>query len=259
MLGPVDVSAFSRISKPFRINCYFSRFWRHLSPFRMNTSKSVSKQRTLSAFRMNTYEKQGRGWPVIVNQKSDKDSCPACPDPVGEEHRDEGSLFPRSRITRSGNATVNADFEFQFSSFFERRVTSIRHRAALPPEIQMGNDVEQDQGEGHDARDDAEPREHEPAFVPARRRRGYSKHEVQPPEYSCQEFDHDAPEEMRRNGGNSVRHRTVGAKRRRWKSSPNARVRRGPNWRGGRRLRTCSHKSQAAQRWEKGRRARRHT
>src|SRR5258708_4480389 len=140
-----------------------------LSAFRMNTYKSVSKQTTLSMFRMNSYEKQGRGWPVIVNQESDKDSCP-------EEHRDEGSLFPRSRITRSGNATVNADFEFQFSSFFERRLTSIRHRAALPPERRMRNDVEQDQGEGDDARDDAEPREHEPAFVPARRRRGYSKH-----------------------------------------------------------------------------------
>ena len=38
----------------------------HLSTFRMNTSKSVSKQRTLTCFRMNTYVKQGRGWPVIV-------------------------------------------------------------------------------------------------------------------------------------------------------------------------------------------------
>src|SRR5260370_26913023 len=88
-----------------------------------------------------------------------------------------------------------------------RRITSIRHRAALPPEVQMRNDVEQDQGEGDDARDDAEPREHEPAFVLARRRRGYAKHEVEPPEYLCQEFDHDAPEEMRSNGGNSLRHR----------------------------------------------------
>src|SRR5882762_9186098 len=30
--------------------------------FRINTSKSVSKQRTLSSFRMNTFEKQGGGW-----------------------------------------------------------------------------------------------------------------------------------------------------------------------------------------------------
>jgi hypothetical protein len=52
----------------------------------MNTSKSVSKQRALTIFRMNTYEKGGRGWPVIVNQESVKDSCP-------EKHRDEGSLL----------------------------------------------------------------------------------------------------------------------------------------------------------------------
>jgi hypothetical protein len=38
---------------------------------------------------MNTYEKQGEGYPVIVNQESHKDSCPACNDLVGEELRDE--------------------------------------------------------------------------------------------------------------------------------------------------------------------------
>ncbi len=32
-----------------------------LTPFRINTCKSVSKQRTLTSFRMNTYEKQGEG------------------------------------------------------------------------------------------------------------------------------------------------------------------------------------------------------
>ena len=63
-------------TKPFRINSHFAQFWRHLSSFRINTFKSVSKQRTLSTFRMNTFEKRGRGWPVIVNQESDKDSCP---------------------------------------------------------------------------------------------------------------------------------------------------------------------------------------
>src|SRR6266478_2192789 len=32
-----------------------------VSPFRMNTCKSVSKQRTLTTFRINTYEKRGEG------------------------------------------------------------------------------------------------------------------------------------------------------------------------------------------------------
>ena len=41
-----------------------AQFLCNISPFRINTCKSVSKQRTLTAFRMNTYEKQGgRGVP----------------------------------------------------------------------------------------------------------------------------------------------------------------------------------------------------
>src|SRR5258706_10542255 len=36
-----------------------------LSTFRMNTCKSVSKQRTLSPFRMNTYAKTGEGGPPL--------------------------------------------------------------------------------------------------------------------------------------------------------------------------------------------------
>jgi hypothetical protein len=41
--------------------------WASASPFRMNTCKSVSKQRTLSSFRMNTYEKPGgRGTPYWI-------------------------------------------------------------------------------------------------------------------------------------------------------------------------------------------------
>src|SRR5713226_4042020 len=74
--------------KPFRSNSFriityknrhFARFWHRLSPFRINTSKGVSKQRTLSIFRMNTYEKQGEGGPVIVNQKHDLSSARKLP------------------------------------------------------------------------------------------------------------------------------------------------------------------------------------
>src|SRR5713226_7761593 len=70
-------------SNSFIINTYknrhFARFWHHLSPFRIDTSKGVSKQRTLSIFRMNTYEKQGEGEPVIVNQKHDLSSARKLP------------------------------------------------------------------------------------------------------------------------------------------------------------------------------------
>src|SRR5713226_6150594 len=65
-------------SNSFRIITYkhshFPHFCDHLILFRINNYKSISKQRTLSIFRMNTYEKQGRGWPVIVNQKHDVSS-----------------------------------------------------------------------------------------------------------------------------------------------------------------------------------------
>src|SRR5260370_29034469 len=47
----------------------FAQFWCNATPFRINTSKSVSKQTTLPLFRMNTYEKTG-GWgarPQTVN------------------------------------------------------------------------------------------------------------------------------------------------------------------------------------------------
>src|SRR6266849_301339 len=51
---------------PFRMNsCHgkppFAQFWCNVSPFRINTCKSASKQTTLTPFRMNTYEKTGGG------------------------------------------------------------------------------------------------------------------------------------------------------------------------------------------------------
>src|SRR5260370_14102689 len=51
-------------------NPHFAQFWCNVSPFRINTSKSVSKQTTLSPFRINTYEKQGEGGgsPQTVNR-----------------------------------------------------------------------------------------------------------------------------------------------------------------------------------------------
>src|SRR6266850_2454770 len=80
--------------------------------------------------------------------------------------------------------------------------------AALLPEVEKGNEVEQDHTEGDEAREDAEPGEHERALVLAGRRRGDSKHEVESPEYFCEKLDHGAPAEMRSDGGSSVRHRS---------------------------------------------------
>src|SRR5216684_7877906 len=36
-----------------------AQFWCNVTPFKINTCKSVSKQKTLTPFRMNTYEKRG--------------------------------------------------------------------------------------------------------------------------------------------------------------------------------------------------------
>jgi hypothetical protein len=49
---------------------------RSSNSFRMNTCKSVSKQTTLTHFRMNTYEKS-RGWGVLLlTRNPKKDFCP---------------------------------------------------------------------------------------------------------------------------------------------------------------------------------------
>src|SRR5216683_2950731 len=55
----------------FRINTswgrqYYAQSWCNINPFRINTCKSVSKQTTLTPFRMNTYEKTGGGEGQLV-------------------------------------------------------------------------------------------------------------------------------------------------------------------------------------------------
>src|SRR5260370_23913574 len=47
-----------------------AQFCWYLSPFRMNTSKSVSKQRTLTTFGMNTYQNHAARNPLILHPQS---------------------------------------------------------------------------------------------------------------------------------------------------------------------------------------------
>jgi hypothetical protein len=56
-----------------------------VNPFRINTCKSVSKQRTLTTFRINTYEKQGEGAKAqgVWGRDPPFSVLGACPDPVG--------------------------------------------------------------------------------------------------------------------------------------------------------------------------------
>ena len=68
---PFEINTCKAVSKQttltvFRINTswgrpHFAQFWCNLTSFKINTCKSVSKQMTLTSFRMNTYEKTGGG------------------------------------------------------------------------------------------------------------------------------------------------------------------------------------------------------
>ena len=71
----------------FRINAdlersHFAQFWCNVTQFRINTCKTVSKQTTLTSFRINTYEKT-RGWgappcgnPSLATRRSPLHSSP---------------------------------------------------------------------------------------------------------------------------------------------------------------------------------------
>jgi hypothetical protein len=69
--------------KPFKTNTYEAcPIISALTPFRINTSGSVHSKALYPLLKSTLLKNRGRGWPVIVNQKSGKDFCP-------EEHRDE--------------------------------------------------------------------------------------------------------------------------------------------------------------------------
>src|SRR5216684_172920 len=65
LIGTLQVFILNNL-KPFRMNKitkspHFAQFWCTVTPFRINTCRSVSKQTILTSFRINTYEKQGEG------------------------------------------------------------------------------------------------------------------------------------------------------------------------------------------------------
>jgi hypothetical protein len=59
--APRNRAASLAIKQPLFLRLKAANRSAKLSPFRINTCKSVSKQRTLTAFRINTYEKQVEG------------------------------------------------------------------------------------------------------------------------------------------------------------------------------------------------------
>src|SRR3979490_3275075 len=63
-------------TNPFRINTCRNGKHTTLTIFRINTCKSVSKQRTLTSFRMNTYEKHTGGWVLWLTRCLEGDFQP---------------------------------------------------------------------------------------------------------------------------------------------------------------------------------------
>src|SRR5260370_11807481 len=116
---------------PFRLNtCHgeprFAQFLCNVSPFRINTCKSVSKQMTLTPFRINTYEKTG-GWGALLGFER-SNLFPAVEFIL---------LFNRFRNTCK-SAQRNQEFgeggtnDKKKSSSFERRDSRAGSRSRLP-------------------------------------------------------------------------------------------------------------------------------
>ena len=88
--------------------------WRFLCPplstFRMNTCKSVSKQSTLTTFRMNTYAKQGEGGGVVDLVfstlrslfRSQRSLCCAFSASASDKRREQSCRISRSHAGRFG-------------------------------------------------------------------------------------------------------------------------------------------------------------
>src|SRR5260370_10663854 len=82
----------------FRMNTFcgsprFAQFWCNLTPFRINTCKSVSKQTTLSPFRMNTGSVDILG--IIAMREIDKEALVVFSDEAGGTMAEVGLLpFP---------------------------------------------------------------------------------------------------------------------------------------------------------------------
>src|SRR5260370_12838096 len=137
---------------PFRMNTcrakpHLAQFWCNVSPFRINTCKSVSKQTTLSAFRINTYEKTG-GWgrgipsnrpilPLPFSVHSSKFRIPQVLYlPLLRKHRGYGGILPilvhRSLSGRSLRTGLGVSSNPSLSTFNRRSRLGRNCRSKIP-------------------------------------------------------------------------------------------------------------------------------
>src|SRR5260370_21463385 len=60
------------LPKPFRINTHFARFWRHLSPFRINTSTNVHSKQLYLSLESTLMKKGGRGGQLLLTRNPNR-------------------------------------------------------------------------------------------------------------------------------------------------------------------------------------------
>src|SRR5260370_2179757 len=101
----------------FRMNTFcgsprFAQFWCNLTPFRINTCKSVSKQTTLSPFRMNTGSVDILG--IIAMREIDKEALVVFSDEAGGTMAEVG-LLPFARVALQVATQVLPLYRTRFS------------------------------------------------------------------------------------------------------------------------------------------------
>ncbi len=104
----------------------FSDHFLHPSkPFRINTCKSVSKQTTLTFFRMNTYEKHRGVGVLLLTRHPAKDVCPAFPEPACARRRSRGERVSRGGRVEGSLPESHERFPWSAGHLYQETVDSI--------------------------------------------------------------------------------------------------------------------------------------
>jgi hypothetical protein len=105
-LNPLGMNA-------LRSRSHSAQFWCNVSPFKINTCKSVSKQRTLTSFKINTYEKQA-GWGGMINQLDSGFNLSSLVSSIP-------FVFKFLRTLLRNGATLTPFFSFRYALFLSQR------------------------------------------------------------------------------------------------------------------------------------------
>src|SRR6266446_5188517 len=78
------ISSIFRLHNSFRMSAHFARFLHHLSPFRMNTSRSVHSKQLYLPLESTLMKKGGRGIQLLLTRNAKKHFYPERPSGVKE-------------------------------------------------------------------------------------------------------------------------------------------------------------------------------